>query len=260
MVAWMDSDAPAGAAPGLHAQAHDAHACGRWSPTCATGSTSTSLHRDTDATRAGAQRDRPGHAAGDGAAVRRRLPPQPRHRQLRPHRRGDEPDRRRRHAPHVERCRTQPTGRSGTPSTVEPRRPLGAPGCGATVWFTGLSGSGKSTLADAVAARLLRDGRAVVRARRRQRPPRAQRRPRVLRRRPGRERPARRRGRPADGRRRARRARAGDQPVPRRPRPRAGGPRRRRPALRRGVRRHPARRCASSATRRASTPRPAPAS
>ena len=32
---------------------------------------------------------------------------------------------------------------------------------GATVWFTGLSGSGKSTLADAVAARLLDDGRAT---------------------------------------------------------------------------------------------------
>lgn len=30
---------------------------------------------------------------------------------------------------------------------------------GVTVWFTGLSGSGKSTLADAVAARLVRDGR-----------------------------------------------------------------------------------------------------
>ena len=30
---------------------------------------------------------------------------------------------------------------------------------GATVWFTGLSGAGKSTLADAVAARLLEDGR-----------------------------------------------------------------------------------------------------
>ena len=30
---------------------------------------------------------------------------------------------------------------------------------GVTVWFTGLSGSGKSTLADAVAARLLEDGR-----------------------------------------------------------------------------------------------------
>ena len=41
MVAWMDSDAPAGAAPDLHAQAHDAHACGRWSPTCATASTCT---------------------------------------------------------------------------------------------------------------------------------------------------------------------------------------------------------------------------
>ena len=39
----------------------------------------------------------------------------------------------------------------------------------------------------------------------------------------------------------------------------AGAPRRGRPPLRRGVRRHPASRCASSATRRASTPRPGPA-
>ena len=60
-----------------------------------------SLHRDSERDRAVAQRDRPGHAAGDGAAVRRRLPPQPGHRQLRADRRGDEPDRRRRDAPRL---------------------------------------------------------------------------------------------------------------------------------------------------------------
>ena len=55
------------------------------------------LHRDEDADRAAAQRDRPGPAAHDGAAARRRVPAQPDHRRLHPHRRGHQPDRRRRH-------------------------------------------------------------------------------------------------------------------------------------------------------------------
>ena len=42
------------------------------------------LHRDTEAARARAQRHRPGAAAHDPAAVRRRLPAQPRHRPLHP--------------------------------------------------------------------------------------------------------------------------------------------------------------------------------
>ena len=221
---------PAGAAPGVHAEAHDAHGAGDGHRPALPPRRplAASRHRRH---RAGAQRDRAGRAAGHGADVRRRLPPQPGHRQLRADRRGDEPDGRRRHAPHrgaerrVER-------RSGTTPTVEPRRPLGgatacaAPRCGSPVCRDRASRR-SPTPSPTRAARTTAGG---VRARRRQRPPRAQRRPRVLGRRPGRERPPRRRGRPADGRRRPRRARAGDQPVPGRPRPGARRPRRRRAA------------------------------
>ena len=48
------------------------------------------------------------------------------------------------------------------PSSVDRDARWAQPGLrGATVWFTGLSGSGKSTLADAVAVRLLGEGRAA---------------------------------------------------------------------------------------------------
>ena len=57
------------------------------------------LHRDEADGRARAQRPRPGHAAHRGAAVRRRVPAQPDHRQLHPHRRGHVRDRRRGHDP-----------------------------------------------------------------------------------------------------------------------------------------------------------------
>ena len=52
---------------------------------------------------------------------------------------------------------------------------------GATVWLTGLSGSGKSTVAAAVERLLVERGPAGLPARRRQPPPRAQRRPRLSR-------------------------------------------------------------------------------
>ena len=76
------------------------------------------------------------------------------------------------------------------------------PSQGATIWFTGLSGSGKSTVAAACEAQLIASGRPGLRARRRQHPPRPQRRPRLLGRRPRRERAPGRRGRPPVGRRR----------------------------------------------------------
>ena len=63
---------------------------------------------------------------------------------------------------------------------------------GATVWLTGLSGSGKSTIAAALEQQLVAARRPRLHARRRQPPPRAERRPRLRRRRPDRERPARR--------------------------------------------------------------------
>ena len=68
------------------------------------------LHRDEDAERARPQRDRPGPAAHDAAAVRRRVPPQPHHRRVHPHRRGDEPDRRRRDD-HLRRLAEDAAGR-----------------------------------------------------------------------------------------------------------------------------------------------------
>ena len=55
------------------------------------------LHRDEGRRLAGAQRDRPGHAAHHRAAVRRRVPPQPDDREVHPGRRGDQPHRRRGH-------------------------------------------------------------------------------------------------------------------------------------------------------------------
>ena len=59
------------------------------------------LHRDETARLARAQRDRPGHAAHDAAALLRRVPPQPRDRLVHPRRRGHERHRRRGHDPLV---------------------------------------------------------------------------------------------------------------------------------------------------------------
>ena len=103
MVAWMDCDHPL-ALRSLHAEAHDPHGAGDGHRPA------LPARRAHDAPRrrvvaAGAQRDRAGHAALDGADLRRRLPPQPHHGQLHPHRRVDEPDGRRWHDPHVARPR-----------------------------------------------------------------------------------------------------------------------------------------------------------
>ena len=88
----------------------------------------------------GPQRDRPGPPADHRAAVLRRVPPQPDHRQLRPGRRDDQQHRRRRHHPRADRGRGarerardlenvvwQPgaEGGGGTSGSV----------AGATVWF-----------------------------------------------------------------------------------------------------------------------------
>ena len=73
----------------------------------------------------------------------------------------------------------------------------------AVLWLTGLSGAGKSTIADLVEKKLLAAGPAHDAARRRQCAARAQPRPRLHRRRPGREHPPRRRSRQADDRGRA---------------------------------------------------------
>ena len=93
------------------------------------------------------------------------------------------------------RCgaRTTSTGRPST-STRHARAALKGHKP-AVVWFTGLSGAGKSTIANLVEKRLHAAGRAHLPARRRQRPPRPQPRPRLHRGRPGREHPPRRRGR-----------------------------------------------------------------
>ena len=106
------------------------------------------------------------------------------------------------------------------------------------VWFTGISGAGKSTIANALERRLHALGCHTVDPRWRQRPARAQPRPRLHRRRPGGEHPAGDRGRQTDGRCRPARARLVHLAIPRGARQRPGAGRRRR--VRRGVRRHPA--------------------
>ena len=100
MVAWMDSDGPL-ALRHVYTLKHTTRTVRAMVTDVRYRLDVHTLHRDTEATRAVAQRDRPGHAAGDGADLRRRLPPQPGHRQLHPHRRSDQPDRRRRDAPHA---------------------------------------------------------------------------------------------------------------------------------------------------------------
>ena len=67
-----------------------------------------SLHRDDTARRPRAQRPRAGHAADRGAAVRRRVPAQPRHRQLHPRRRGHLRDGRRGHGARRDRVGPPP--------------------------------------------------------------------------------------------------------------------------------------------------------
>ena len=109
------------------------------------------------------ERHRPGHAADHGAALLRRVPAQPPHRQLHPDRRGDERDGRRRHDPGRGVVHPVTSTSPGAdvrnivwhPTTIarEERWAAGRLG-GVTVWFTGLSGSGKSTISNEV-ARLL---------------------------------------------------------------------------------------------------------
>ena len=266
MVCWMTEPPTLRARRQARDQAHDPLGPRRWSRTCTTGSTSTRCTATSDADDAGAQRDRPGQPAHHAAAVLRRVPPQPR----------------RPAASSSSTRRTNDTVGAGMilgptavtvsrrPTRRQPERRLArravvgrddaAAPRGATVWLTGLSGSGKSTVAVAVERLLRRRGPARLPARRRQPPPRPQRRPRLHRPPTATENVRRRRrGGPAVRRRRRRRPRAAHQPVPGRPRPRPGDPRGRRAA--RSSRCSSTRRssCASSATRRASTPRPGPA-
>ena len=210
-----------------------------------------------------AQRDRPGHAAHHGAAVRRRVPPQPHHRQLHPHRRGHERDRRRGDDPRPVGTVTDEPRRARTSSGTRARSR--APSAGAPPDVARRDGvvhrpvglgqvDGRER---ARAALLTERGVLTLHARRRQPPPRAQRRPRVH--------------APTTATENVRRvgevarlfADAGVVAlVPLISPYRAGRDRAR--ALheaaglrvRRGVRRHAASRCASSATPRASTPRP----
>ena len=86
-------------------------------------------------------------------------------------------------------------------SREERREALGTNG--ATIWMTGLSGSGKSTIAAALEHTLVAARPPRLHARRRQPPPRPQRRPRLQRGGPHRERAPGRRGGEAAGRRRA---------------------------------------------------------
>src|SRR5262249_44392434 len=100
-----------------------------------------------------------------GAAVRRRVPAQPDHGQLHPHRRGHVRDRRCGDDPRPVGTLTSVSGTSASPNVVwheseVPRdeRWRAAAVRGATVWFTGLSGWGKSRVASAVAKLLTERG------------------------------------------------------------------------------------------------------
>ena len=115
------------------------------------------------------------------------------------HRRRRDDPRPHRAEPRVTR-RTSPGTRARSPGTTGPVQ-------GATVWLTGPVGLGQvDRRRRPPSGCWSAPGRPGLRARRRQPPPRPQRRPRVHRRRPRRERAPGRRGRPAAGRRRRGRA------------------------------------------------------
>ena len=194
--------------------------------------------------RARAQRHRPRAPrpgrAGDGRAVRA----QPRHRRLHPRRRDDQ--RHRRGGDGAGGAR----GPRPADRTAQPGRHLARAGAAATRALGRARPARRHRLAhrparlrqvdDRRGARARAGGQRPPRlpARRRERPPRAVRRPGVLGRRPPRARPPRGQRRAHDRRRRARhRGRAG-LPRRRRPRGRAPAPRRGGAGLRRGVGRH----------------------
>ena len=98
MVCWMSRAAAVAVRAATGSSTRRARRAPR-STSCATASTSTRCIATRTADGARAQRHRARPPAPVDAAVRRRVPAQPRHRQLHPHRRGDERHRRRGHGP-----------------------------------------------------------------------------------------------------------------------------------------------------------------
>ena len=126
------------------------------------------LHRDLERGDARGQRHRPGLDPHHLAALLRRVPAQPDHRQLHPRRPRDQPHRRRRDDHRRRRRVGRPATRLGRRRQhhLPPQQPLAARNAarrwapsGATIWMTGLSGSGKSTIAAAVEHTLVGSGR-----------------------------------------------------------------------------------------------------
>ncbi len=181
MVCWFHEQ-PLRPGRDLRDQAHDAHHQGAGAVVAVPARREHASPR-RGLRRARAQRSRPGHDAHRGAAVRRRVPAEPHHRELHPDRRGHLRDRRRGDDP-----RRLTMGRSlltGVPGSlplarspeIDSAMSSSSPDVvwhdsgvsradrwrtrdvhGATVWFTGLSGSGKSTIASAVAVELTARG------------------------------------------------------------------------------------------------------
>ncbi len=156
VLAWMDGQRAALDAAVVHVEAHDPRGQGDGHGR-APPSRRGRARRATRRRHAGAQRDRTRVTEADGADPRRRLPPQPVDGQFRADRRGDPPDRRRRHDQDVTASSNHVSWHDATVGRAARWERHGL--SGATVWFTGLSGSGKSTLANVVAARLLELGR-----------------------------------------------------------------------------------------------------
>ena len=129
---------------------------------------------------------------------------EPRHRRLHPHRPASRSADRRRRPDRTSRCAARRQhALAGARRRQATRARREAPATALRLWFTGLSGSGKSTIANLVEKRLHVARPPHLPARRRQRAPRPEPRPRLHRGRPRREHPPRRRGGEADGRRRA---------------------------------------------------------
>ena len=158
MICWMDeTQADPGRRP-LHHQAHHADRPGDHQGSGLPAGRQLAAPQRAPRP-AEPERDGPRHAAHHRAAVLRRVPPQPHHGQLHPHRRGHQLDR---------RCWDDPRRSVSAdvpgPSSRNIVWQHGAvsrearPSRGATIWFTGFSGSGKSTIASAVEAALVAAG------------------------------------------------------------------------------------------------------
>ena len=181
-VCWM-ADEPRARRRPLRAQAHDAHgARARLEAIDARARRRRRSSRDAGADALGSTTSAASRCASS-APLRLRPYAATARPALHPHRRGDQRDRRR--GDDRDAREAEPAPRRANVVWQQARRRATSAGRalgqrGATIWLTGLPASGKSTIAAAVEARAARAGPRRLRARRRQPPPRAQRRPGLL--------------------------------------------------------------------------------